>query len=116
MYEFDCEFCQIVSGDRNAEILYQDEKVIAFKDVHPKAPWHILVIPRDHVESLNDAAPKDESLLGHLLRIASKVANHVSIAEEGYRVVINTGPSAGQSIFHLHFHVLGGRPIGWPPG
>jgi histidine triad (HIT) family protein len=116
MYEYDCTFCQIVSGDRQAEIVYQDEQVIAFKDIHPKAPWHILVTPREHVESLNDAAPRDEALLGHLLRTASKVANLVGIADEGYRVVINTGPNAGQSIFHLHVHVLGGRVLGWPPG
>ncbi len=116
MYEYDCTFCQIVSGDRQAEVVYQDEQVIAFKDIHPKAPWHILVTPREHVESLNDAAPRDEALLGHLLRIASKVANLVGIADEGYRVVINTGPNAGQSIFHLHVHVLGGRVLGWPPG
>lgn len=116
MYEFDCTFCQIISGDRQGEIVYQDEQVVAFKDIHPKAPWHILVVPRDHIESLNDAAPRDEVLLGHLLRIASKVANAVGIADEGYRVVINTGPNAGQSIFHLHAHVLGGRVLGWPPG
>ncbi len=114
--EFACVFCGIASGDHPAEILYQDDQVVAFKDINPQAPWHILIIPREHMDSLNDASPQDEGVLGHMLRIASKVANQVGIAEDGYRVVINTGPRAGQSIFHLHLHVLGGRPLRWPPG
>lgn len=115
-YEFDCIFCQIVSGDRNADMVYQDDRVVAFNDINPKAPSHVLVVTRDHVESLNDAGPRDESLLGHLLRVTSKVANQVGIAEDGYRVVINTGENAGQSVPHLHVHVLGGRQMEWPPG
>ncbi len=115
-YELECVFCQIAAGDHPAEILYQDDLVVAFMDINPQAPWHILIIPREHMDSLNDAAPQDEAVLGHMLRIASKVANQVGIAEEGYRVVINTGPQAGQSVFHLHLHLLGGRPLRWPPG
>lgn len=115
-YELDCVFCHIATGDHPAEILYQDDQVVAFKDINPQAPWHILIIPREHMDSLNDAAAQDEAVLGHMLRVASKVANQVGIAEEGYRVVINTGPRAGQSVFHLHLHLLGGRPLRWPPG
>jgi len=115
-YELDCVFCHIATGDHPAEILYQDDQVVAFKDINPQAPWHILIIPREHMDSLNDAAAQDEAVLRHMLRVASKVANQVGIAEEGYRVVINTGPRAGQSVFHLHLHLLGGRPLRWPPG
>src|SRR5215510_14529458 len=115
--EQSCIFCSIVAGDVPSEVVYHDEQVVAIKDANPQAPVHVLLIPREHdLESLNDAAKLDEQLLGHLLYTAAKVANLMEIAERGYRVVINTGDGAGQSVSHLHVHVLGGRDLTWPPG
>ena len=112
-----CIFCSIAHKDTPAEFVYQDETIVAIKDAHPQAPVHVLLIPREHdLESLNDASKLDVSLLGHLLYTAAKVANLLDIAETGYRVVINTGDLAGQSVAHLHVHVLGGRKLAWPPG
>ncbi|MEW6730974.1 MAG: histidine triad nucleotide-binding protein [Acidobacteriota bacterium] len=111
-----CVFCQIAAGDQPAKIVFQDDRCLALHDVNPQAPKHILVIPREHMDSLNDATRNDEVLLGYLLRVAARVANQLGIAEDGFRVVINTGRSAGQSVDHLHVHVLGGRTLGWPPG
>ena len=116
MADTDCIFCKIVSGDIPSTKVYEDDHVYAFEDTKPQAPKHVLVIPRDHIDSLNDAAAGDEPLLGHLLRIAAKVANQLSIAESGYRIVVNTGPESGQSVDHLHLHVLGARVLAWPPG
>lgn len=116
MSEQNCIFCRIVAGELPAEIIYQDEQCIAFRDTNPQAPTHALVIPRDHMESLDDAAKRDESSLGHLMRVAARVANDEGLSETGYRTVINTGAGAGQSVFHLHIHVLGGRSLSWPPG
>ena len=112
----DCLFCRIVAGEIPADIVYQDERALAFRDINQQAPVHVLVIPRDHLESLDDAALNDEALLGHLLRVAARVANEQGLSESGYRTVINTGEGAGQSVFHLHLHVLGGRSLTWPPG
>ncbi len=111
-----CIFCRIVAGEMPTALLYEDEECMAFRDLNPQAPVHLLVIPREHVESLDDVGLKDEPMLGHLMRIASRIANDQGLAENGYRTVINTGASAGQSVFHLHVHVLGGRPLSWPPG
>jgi histidine triad (HIT) family protein len=111
-----CLFCQIVAGEVPADIVHQDERCVAFRDINPQAPVHVLIIPRDHTESLDEATQKDEALLGHLLRVAARVANEQGLSESGYRTVINTGAGAGQSVFHLHLHVLGGRPLSWPPG
>jgi histidine triad (HIT) family protein len=116
MSETDNIFLKIARGEVSADIVYEDERCVAFRDINPQAPVHILVIPRTPMESLNDASQSDEAVLGHLLRVASKVANKVGIAESGYRTVINTGPNAGQSVFQLHLHILGGRPLAWPPG
>jgi histidine triad (HIT) family protein len=116
MSETDCLFCKIIAGEIPAEILQQDERCIVIRDINPQAPKHVLVIPREHLESLDDAAQKDEGMLGHLLRVGARVANGEGLAESGYRTVINTGAGAGQSVFHLHVHVLGGRPMNWPPG
>lgn len=117
MAEEACTFCSIVTGDLPSEVIYRDDDVIGIKDINPQAPVHVLLIPRDHnLESLNDASKLDLKLLGHLLYTAAKVANQMEIAENGYRVVINTGDGAGQSVPHLHVHVLGGRQLGWPPG
>jgi histidine triad (HIT) family protein len=117
MAEQDCIFCSLAAGDIPAEIVYRDDQVVAIKDINPQAPVHVLVIPREHdLESLNDASKLDRELLGHMLCTAAKVANQMEIAETGYRVVINTGERAGQSVPHLHVHVLGGRDLTWPPG
>jgi histidine triad (HIT) family protein len=116
MSEADCLFCKIVDGKISAEFVHQDEQCVVIRDLHPQAPTHVLVIPRDHIESLDDASQKDEALLGHLLRVGARVANDLGHAESGYRTVINTGAGAGQSVFHLHVHSLCGRPMHWPPG
>jgi histidine triad (HIT) family protein len=116
MSEQTCLFCRIIAGEIPADVVYQDERSVAFRDVNPQAPAHLLVIPRDHMESLDEASQRDEALLGHLLRIAARIANEQGLSESGYRTVINTGAGAGQSVFHLHLHVLGGRPLSWPPG
>lgn len=116
MAEQDCTFCRLVAGEIAADIIYRDERAVAFRDINPQAPVHALVIPRDHLDSLDDAAGSDERTLGHLLRVAARVANEEGLSESGYRTVINTGAGAGQSVFHLHLHVIGGRPLNWPPG
>lgn len=106
-----CIFCKIVSGELPSRKVYEDGRTVVFRDTNPQAPVHLLVIPRDHVEALDD-----EGVLGHLLRIASHVARQEGLAESGYRTVINTGPNAGQTVSHIHVHVLGGRALTWPPG
>jgi len=116
MAEQNCIFCQVVAGEIAADIVYTDERAVAFRDINPQAPVHALVIPREHMDSLDDASGRDEGLLGHLLRVAARVANAEGLSESGYRTVINTGAGAGQSVFHLHLHVIGGRPLNWPPG
>jgi histidine triad (HIT) family protein len=116
MSEQNCLFCRIEAGEVSADSVFQDERCIAFRDTNPQAPVHLLVVPRDHIESLDDAAQKDEALLGHLLRVGARVANEQGLSESGYRTIINTGAGAGQSVFHLHIHILGGRSFTWPPG
>jgi histidine triad (HIT) family protein len=116
MPEQSCLFCRIVAGEVPADLLHQDEVCVVLRDINPQAPTHVLVIPREHMESLNEASHKDEALLGHLLRVGARIANDEGHAEDGYRTVINTGAGAGQSVFHLHVHVLGGRSMNWPPG
>ena len=116
MPEDNCLFCKIIAGEIPGELVHQDDRCIAIRDINPQAPTHVLVIPREHMESLNDASHRDEELLGHLLRVSARIANDAGHAEDGYRTVINTGTGAGQSVFHLHVHVLGGRPMNWPPG
>jgi histidine triad (HIT) family protein len=116
MSEENCLFCKIVDGKIPAEFVHQDDFCVVIRDINPQAPMHVLVIPRDHIESLDDASQKDEGLLGHLLRVGARVANDLGHGDSGYRTVINTGAGAGQSVFHLHVHVLGGRPLNWPPG
>jgi histidine triad (HIT) family protein len=116
MSENNCLFCRMITKEIPADFVYQDERAIVIRDINPQAPTHLLVIPVDHLESLDEASKKHEPLLGHLLRVAARVANDEGLAESGYRTVINTGAGAGQSVFHLHVHVLGGRPMSWPPG
>jgi histidine triad (HIT) family protein len=111
-----CLFCQIANKEIPAKILFEDDHLIAFADIHPAAPTHALVIPRRHLVSLNEAAPEDVELLGRLLLAAQRVAREAKISDSGWRAVVNTGAHAGQSVFHVHVHVLGGRSMAWPPG
>ena len=110
-----CIFCKIVSGDIPAKRVFEDEHVVAFHDLNPQAPVHVLVIPRRHIASLDDAVEADGKLLGRLMLAAQRLADELGVAG-GYRVVNNCGASAGQSVFHIHLHLLGGRALGWPPG
>jgi histidine triad (HIT) family protein len=116
MSEQSCLFCKIIKGEIPGDIAHQDERCVVIRDINPQAPLHILVIPREHLESLDEASQKDEPLLGHLLRVGAKMANEQANGESSYRTVVNTGAGAGQSVFHLHVHVLAGRPMSWPPG
>jgi len=109
-------FAKILAGEIPADIVYQDEQAIAFKDANPQAPVHLLVIPRKALRSVHAAVAEDTRLLGHLLQVCRQVAAEAGLAEDGYRVVANIGPDGGQSVDHLHFHVLGGRKMTWPPG
>jgi histidine triad (HIT) family protein len=112
----DCLFCGIIEGRIKGAIVYQDDAVVAFKDIGPKAPVHILIVPRKHVASVSDLEAADGPLVGAIFIAAAKLAKDFGIAESGYRVVVNNGAAAGQSVFHLHYHLLGGRQLGWPPG
>jgi histidine triad (HIT) family protein len=116
MSESNCLFCKVVSGDIPGDFVHRDDKCVVIRDINPQAPTHVLVIPREHMESLDDASAGDEQLLGHLLRVAARIANQEGLGDSGYRTVINTGAGAGQSVFHIHVHVLGGRGLAWPPG
>ena len=116
MSESNCLFCKIISGDIPGDFIHRDDKCVVVRDINPQAPTHVLVIPREHMESLDDASAGDEQLLGHLLRVAARIANQEGLGDSGYRTVINTGAGAGQSVFHIHVHVLGGRALNWPPG
>ena len=111
----DCPFCRIAKGAEPAEIVYQDEELVAFRDRNPVAPTHILLIPRKHIENVRDAETQDAPLLGRLLLKAAEIA-HENGLSGGFRLVTNNGPQAGQSVFHLHVHLLGGRRMSWPPG
>jgi len=111
----DCIFCKIAAGEIPAKKIFEDERAIAFHDLHAQAPTHFLVVPKQHIESLASAAPADDALLGHLTAIAARIAVQQNLSG-GYRVVINTGDDGGQTVPHLHLHVLGGRHMKWPPG
>ena len=112
----DCLFCKIVSGDIPATIVHQDEHLIAFKDINPQAPMHVLIIPRRHIATLSDLAETDDQLVGEMVRRAAAIARQEGHADRGYRTVINCNADAGQTVFHIHLHVLGGRTLAWPPG
>lgn len=112
----DCLFCKIINKTIPADILYEDAHVLAFSDISPQAPQHKLLIPKKHIASLNDLATEDTLLMGQLLQAAKQLAQQVGIAETGYRLVSNCGSQANQTVFHLHFHLIGGRPMQWPPG
>ena len=112
----DCLFCRIVAGEVPAEIVYESENAIGFRDINPQAATHVLVIPRKHIATLNDATDEDQALLGSLATAARDIAAAEGIAEGGYRTVMNCNRDAGQTVFHIHLHVLGGRRLDWPPG
>lgn len=112
----DCLFCKIVNGDIPATVLFEDNHVIAFEDIMPQAPSHFLVIPKRHISTLNDLTDEDASVIGKLQITAAKVAKEKGIAEAGYRVVMNCNENGGQTVYHIHMHVLGGRAMTWPPG
>jgi histidine triad (HIT) family protein len=111
-----CLFCGIVEGKIKANAVYEDERIVAFTDIRPQAPVHILIIPRKHIAGVLDIEPEDRSLIGEIFQVAARLARDRGIGESGFRVVVNSGADAGQSVFHLHYHLIGGRPMRWPPG
>jgi histidine triad (HIT) family protein len=112
----DCTFCKIIAGEAPGDIVYSDEQVTAFHDIHPVAPVHILVVPNEHIRSVNEITSQDEPLVGHMLYVAGKIAKEKNIRESGYRLIVNTGLDAGQAVFHLHLHLIGGQHMRYPMG
>jgi histidine triad (HIT) family protein len=112
----DCIFCKIANKEIPAKLAHEDEKAVAFHDINPQAPVHIQVIPREHIARVSELTEENIGLLGHLVLIANRLAKELKISEPGYRLVVNCNPAAGQSVYHLHLHLLGGRPMRWPPG
>lgn len=116
MSENNCLFCRIIVGEIPAAKVYEDDQSFAFRDINPQSPTHVLLIPKKHIASLNEATSDDRVVLGHLMRVASEIARQEGLSESGFRVVANTGADAGQTVWHIHLHILGGRPMTWPPG
>jgi histidine triad (HIT) family protein len=112
----ECLFCRIMNREIQATIVYEDDHVVAFNDINPQGPTHVLVVPRRHIETLNDLTPDDDQLIGELIRRAAAIAKQRGIAAGGYRTVFNTNREAGQTVFHIHLHLIGGRTLHWPPG
>jgi histidine triad (HIT) family protein len=112
----DCIFCKIVSGEAKSNVVYRDEQVTAFRDVHPVAPTHILIVPNRHIDSVGTLEPKDEPLMGHIFTVARKLAEDDGISQGGYRLITNTGANGGQTVFHLHVHLIGGQRMKYPMG
>lgn len=112
----ECLFCKIIDGEIDSDIVYEDEQVIAFKDINPQAPTHILIVPKKHISTLLDLDTEDNQLIGHIYQVANKLAKREGIAEDGFRVVSNCKEAGGQTVFHIHYHLLGGRDLQWPPG
>jgi histidine triad (HIT) family protein len=112
----DCLFCRIVRREIPASVVYEDDRVLVFNDINPQAPLHALVIPKRHIATLNDVAADDAAIVGEMVRRAASVAREKGYAERGFRTVFNTNAEAGQTVFHIHLHVLAGRPLSWPPG
>jgi histidine triad (HIT) family protein len=112
----DCIFCKIIARDISADIVYDDEQVLAFRDIQPQAPVHVVIIPKHHIATLNDLSSADAELVGRLYLAAKQVANELGVAQSGYRTLINCNRDAGQYVMHVHMHLLAGRPMGWPPG
>ncbi|MBY4675991.1 histidine triad nucleotide-binding protein [Marinobacterium arenosum] len=111
----DCLFCKILNKEIPAQIIYEDEKVIAFNDINPQAPTHCLVIPRKHIATLNQIEDTDQELVGHMVQVAAKIADQQGFDQTGYRTVFNCNEHGGQTVYHIHLHLLGGKPMGWPP-
>jgi histidine triad (HIT) family protein len=112
----DCLFCKIIAGEIKGAIVYEDDRLVALRDINPQAPMHLLVIPRRHVSTLNDLSTSDDALVGEMMRRAAALAKEHGYADRGYRTVFNCNAEAGQTVFHIHLHVLGGRRLTWPPG
>ncbi len=112
----DCLFCKIAGGQIPAKKVYEDDRALAFRDINPQAPVHVLIIPKKHIASLDTLTAEDEATVGHLALVAQGIARDEGITQGGWRAVFNTGKDAGQTVFHVHLHVLGGRPMAWPPG
>jgi histidine triad (HIT) family protein len=112
----DCIFCKIISGEIPSPNIYHDQQVTAFRDIHPVAPIHVLIVPNEHISSNNDLETSHEALVGHLFTVAAKLAEQEGIAQSGYRLIINNGPDAGQEVFHLHLHLIGGHKMRYPMG
>ena len=112
----ECLFCKIIDGEISASIVYEDDHIVAFNDINPQAPTHVLVVPRRHIGSLNELSPDDDALVGEIVRRAAAIAKQRGISSGGYRAVFNTNRDAGQTVFHIHLHLLGGRTMHWPPG
>jgi histidine triad (HIT) family protein len=112
----DCLFCKIIAKTIPATIVHEDDQVLAFRDISPKAPTHILIIPKKHIATLNDIENDDKNLLGHMITTAKQLAKADGLADDGYRLVINCNEDGGQTVFHIHLHLLGGRQMSWPPG
>ena len=111
-----CLFCRIIAGEINASIVHDGEHLVAFRDINAQAPLHVLIVPRRHIPTLNDLQLNDDQLVGSMFRTAAELATKHGYAERGYRTVFNTNADAGQTVFHIHLHLLGGRPMAWPPG
>lgn len=111
-----CIFCEIAAGDGEADLVYEDDRAVAFRDINPMAPVHILVIPREHIPGPHAVDDANAGIAGHLIAVAARVARDLGIVGDGYRLVLNEGRQGGQSVHHMHLHLLGGRPMGWPPG
>lgn len=116
MSEGDCLFCKIANQEIPAKVVFEDDQLVAIEDIDPVAPVHILLIPKSHQNSLNEITKDDIDLLGHIQLTAAAVARQLNVAEEGYRLLCNCGPAGGQAVMHVHYHLLGGRDLGWPPG
>ncbi len=114
--EKNCLFCKIASKEIKSNIVFENDKIVAFTDINPQAPVHILIVPREHIPGLNDIEDSHKLLLGEIQLVAKELARRNNLTEEGYRVVANCGPNAGQAVAHIHYHFLGGRVFGWPPG
>ena len=112
----DCLFCKILAGDIPADVIYESDTAIAFRDINPQAPTHVLIIPRKHIATINDISEDDHAIVGSLYSAARTIAAEEGFSEEGYRAVMNCNDAAGQTVFHIHLHLLGGRPFSWPPG
>lgn len=111
-----CLFCRILNREIPAKVVYEDDRVVALEDINPQAPFHLLILPRKHIRTTLDLTTADDALVGHIFQVAGKLAHDFGFAEDGFRVVNNCNEGAGQSVWHLHFHLLGGRDLAWPPG